>query len=308
MVAHDDGYICKWAEYANMQSMARPKKKSRGESPYIKCPKCKKEGRLNWAYDIHATKGERPFTFKYILVHERIPATQGKVRYIRCQSFTPEQRIAILKQVGRYIADPPKPHPKQRNLQLKEPGRDFEPQFQNQNEIKKGEENVRADVKPEQHGQIQHREPIFVPRGKRLTTCTRCDNPGYKYKTYFQHSNEPPIGPRRLRGIQDGWRYKRCSFTIGKVKKEKHNTNGKKGPAPEQTELGKSSGRGPAYISPFNCSICQNRIGNLISHTQEDAKEIYDILLSKKTGMTCMKCSGKYSLKEGFNEVQDELK
>jgi redox-regulated HSP33 family molecular chaperone len=69
-----------------------------------------------------------------------------------------------------------------------------------------------------------------------------------------------------------------------------------------------SEGRGPAYINPFNCSICQNRIGNMIAHSQEDVKEIYDLLLAKQTGMTCLSCSQKYSLKEGFNEDQDELK
>jgi hypothetical protein len=37
-----------------------------------------KPGRLNWAYDIHATKGERPFTFKYIVVHERVSGVGAK--------------------------------------------------------------------------------------------------------------------------------------------------------------------------------------------------------------------------------------
>ena len=58
--------------------------------------------------------------------------------------------------------------------------------------------------------------------------------------------------------------------------------------------------RGPAYINPFNCSICQNRIGNLITLTMEDSKEIYDLLYLKQTGMMCMKCSQEYSLKEGY--------
>ena len=40
-----------------------------------------------------------------------------------------------------------------------------------------------------------------------------------------------------------------------------------------------SEGRGPIYIAPFNCSICQNRIGNMVAHSQEDAEEMYDLLL-----------------------------
>jgi hypothetical protein len=67
-------------------------------------------------------------------------------------------------------------------------------------------------------------------------------------------------------------------------------------------------GRGQAYICPFNCSICQNRIGNLITHTIEDSKEIYDLLYLKQTGMMCMKCSQDYSLKEGYYEDQGGLK
>jgi hypothetical protein len=70
-----------------------------------------------------------------------------------------------------------------------------------------------------------------------------------------------------------------------------------------------SEGRGPAYIAPFNCSICQNRIGNMVAHSQEDAKEIYYLLLLKETGMMCVSCSEAYSNREGFNnDVQEKLK
>lgn len=68
-----------------------------------------------------------------------------------------------------------------------------------------------------------------------------------------------------------------------------------------------SEGRGQAYICPFNCSICQNRIGNLITHMQEDVKEIYDLLYLKQTGMMCMKCTEQYSLKERYYEDQEGL-
>jgi hypothetical protein len=225
MVAHDDGQICKWAEYSSIRNVTRPERKRPGMPTLITCPKCGDRGRLNWAYDVHATKEERPFTFTYIVVHEQIPGTWGKEKMIRrrrCQSFTTKQRIAILKQVGRYITDPPKPRPvrKTRNDEL---DKYIESQLQNQNGMKTGEVSAQEKQKP--RGQIQQKGPTYVPIGKRLTACTKCNKPGYKYKTFIQHSNEPPIGPRKLRGIQEGWRYRRCSLVKGKVKQ---NQEGKK--------------------------------------------------------------------------------
>lgn len=111
MVAHESGQICKWAEYTSIHNLARPEK---SKSPtYIKCPKCGSSGRLNWAHDLSARKEEQPFTFSYIIVHEKTKGTwgSGKTKMDkrrRCQSFTQDQRVAILKQIGRYIADPPK--------------------------------------------------------------------------------------------------------------------------------------------------------------------------------------------------------
>lgn len=113
MVAHEDGKIHKWAEYANILDVTAKKKKKSRSPTFIKCPKCGKKGRLNWARDIHAAKDERPFTIKYIVIHEKIRGTWGKEKKVakrkRHQTFTPDQRISILKQIGRYIADPPKP-------------------------------------------------------------------------------------------------------------------------------------------------------------------------------------------------------
>jgi hypothetical protein len=113
MVAHDDGRICKWAEYSNNFG-PKPEKKKGVDPTYIICPECHKRGRLNWKYDLQAPKVERPFSFKYLVVHEKIGGTWGKVKTNkrrRCQSFTREQRISILKQIGRYISDPPIPPP-----------------------------------------------------------------------------------------------------------------------------------------------------------------------------------------------------
>jgi hypothetical protein len=237
MVAHNNGQICKWAEYTSIFNFIKPEKGNTRKSTYVKCPKCGDRGRLNWAYDIHANKGERPFTFIYIVVHERIPGTWGKIkmkRRRRCQSFTPEQRIAILKQVGRYISDPPQPY---RDTKLKELNRQIEPQSQNQNRqtncvsnnelskvgrtyitsevLMKVEKDSRIQIK--QYVRNQHKELLFVPKGKRLTTCIKCNKPGYKYRTYFQHYNEPPIGKVILKSKIIGDKYRRCYLTKQKV-------------------------------------------------------------------------------------------
>jgi hypothetical protein len=82
------------------------------------------------------------------------------------------------------------------------------------------EENSRAIIKQHRDRQIQNKDLIFVPKGKRLTTCTNCNKLGYKYKTYFQHYNEPPIGKVILKGKEIGNRYRRCYLTTKKVKQD----------------------------------------------------------------------------------------
>jgi hypothetical protein len=180
---------------------------------------------------MQASKEDRPFTFNYIMVHEPIQGLWGKTketkRRRRCQSFTPDERVQILKQIGRYIADPPIPGSKQTALIPKKIRRDEE---------RLGAKMMEGEAQSYQEP-IQHKGPVFFPSGKRLTTCTTCNKPGYKYKTYFQHSNEPPIGPRMLKGKQDGWRYKRCSFTKGKVKQVQLKTIRLIDSASEQTAL-----------------------------------------------------------------------
>jgi hypothetical protein len=238
MVAHDNGQICKWAEYASIFDVTKPNKKKGRTPTYIKCPNCGELGRLNWAYDKNAKKEERPFTFKYIVVHEIIPGSWGKEnvkRRRRCQSFTEEQRIEILKQIGRYISDPPKP-----NSELKKIENDIESQLQkideNQN-LKVSNNNISKNNKIDSHkealvelGQENFQSQInqdrsiqykgVVPRGKRLTICTKCNKPGYKYQTYFQHYNEPPVGKVMLKGKVIGDRYRRCNIINQKIKQD----------------------------------------------------------------------------------------
>ena len=224
MVAHDNGQICKSAEYASISSVSKPKKS--GTSTYIKCPKCGDHGRLNWAYDTQAPKEERPFTFKYVVVHETIPGTWGKEKmkkHRRCQSFTPEQRITILKQVGRYISDPPKPG-LVRKIGYNELDRYIEPQPQKQYGDKTKEDNFKAQINRDRSVHAQQKGLVFVPKGKRLTICTECNKPGYKYRTYFQHYNEPPIGKVRLKGKEIGPKYRRCYITKVKAKQNQDST------------------------------------------------------------------------------------
>ena len=75
------------------------------------------------------------------------------------------------------------------------------------------QENSKDEVK--QDTQITYKK--VVPRGKRLTICTRCNKPGYKYQTYFQHYNESPIGKIILKGKVIGDRYRRCNITNQKL-------------------------------------------------------------------------------------------
>jgi hypothetical protein len=96
-------------------------------------------------------------------------------RLRRCRSFTPEQRTAILKQVRRYIADPPKPRT-DRKISYKESDRYFEPQSQKQNGAKTEEENVRVQVKQDRLGQTQYKGQVFVREEKDLQTVPNVTN------------------------------------------------------------------------------------------------------------------------------------
>jgi hypothetical protein len=81
------------------------------------------------------------------------------------------------------------------------------------------QQNSRAQVK--QHRHVQHKG--IVPKGKRLTICTKCNKPGYRYQTYFQHYNEPPIGNVILKGKVIRDKYRRCYLTKQKIKQDKEN-------------------------------------------------------------------------------------
>ena len=64
-----------------------------------------------------------------------------------------------------------------------------------------------------------------------------------------------------------------------------------------------------ALVTYCVCVVKSIRAGRSESDIQEDAKEIYDLLLLKETGMLCVSCSEAYSNREGFNnDVQEKLK
>ena len=96
------------------------------------------------------------------------------------------------------------------------------------------EENSKAQVKQHRRRQIQHEGLVFVPRGKRLTICTKCHKPGYTYTTYFQHYNEPPIGKIILKGKVIGDKYRRCYLTKEKVKQDQDSVQRKANSLPVQ--------------------------------------------------------------------------
>jgi hypothetical protein len=103
------------------------------------------------------------------------------------------------------------------------------------------EESSRAEVKQDRQRQVQYKGEILVPRGKRLIVCTKCNKPGYKYRTYFQHYNEPPIGKVKLKGKVIGDKYRRCYLTEEKVKQHQDDINREANSLPVQREREKSS-------------------------------------------------------------------
>ncbi len=95
-------------------------------------------------------------------------------------------------------------------------------------------ENSKTQVKQDRHREIQDKGLVLVPRGKRLTICTKCNKPGYRYQTYFQHYNETPVGKVILKGKVIGDKYRRCYLKKQKVKQDKDNIKRKANSFPLQ--------------------------------------------------------------------------
>jgi hypothetical protein len=99
MSAHDDdSRPCKWVEATDIDNFARPQRRP-GTSPIVTCPKCKKRGNLTWFLDDKAPPEQRDFSIRYYVRH----------KIERCMLNNSDERTAALKQVDRYIADPPRP-------------------------------------------------------------------------------------------------------------------------------------------------------------------------------------------------------
>jgi len=117
-----------------------------------------------------------------------------------------------------------------------------------------------------------------VPRGKRLTTCTKCNKHGYKYQTYFQHYNEPPVGKVILKGKVIGDRYRRCYFANQKLKQE--NINHKENFEVYQTEIENS--KTDRIVKELNRHIDERR-PNFSKEDEigKDYKKLYLDLIEK---------------------------
>ena len=184
---HADGKECKWAEYDTIEDVMEDRNRVKNPRTIV-CPDCSTTGRINHYYPNKMKKEN----VGYYVAHEQIEGYWGNnqkaKKYRRCYIRDSKQRDILLKELGRYI----KPQFKQNGGKL--------------------EEVPRAPIKQDKRGQIQNRGPI-IPKGKRLTICTKCNKPGYRYRTYFQHYNESPIGMVKLKGKEIRPNYRRCYFT-----------------------------------------------------------------------------------------------
>ena len=116
MVVHDDGQVCRWPSYNNIEDLADKGRKHKQNPTKILCPKCNQMGRVN---HYHKRKGpieETSMNVEYYISHEPIQGTWGKkektTKFRRCQNFTQAQRDEILKQLNRYISTPKIPKSK----------------------------------------------------------------------------------------------------------------------------------------------------------------------------------------------------
>lgn len=99
---HEDESTHKWAEYGSMQAVV-DKNKRNVNPKIIICPVCNRRGRVN-AY--HPNKQIHDHV-EYLVTHEKVEGMWGKDNKIakrrRCYIKKPNDRVAILKKLGRYI-------------------------------------------------------------------------------------------------------------------------------------------------------------------------------------------------------------
>jgi predicted RNA-binding Zn-ribbon protein involved in translation (DUF1610 family) len=101
-VMHDDGSICDFVEYPSISSFFLDRTKRKRNPKNIVCPACGKEGRIS---NYRPNKAKQFHSWKYLVVHEPTGGYWGKDhkvrRYRRCYMKTENQRMEILKILGR---------------------------------------------------------------------------------------------------------------------------------------------------------------------------------------------------------------
>jgi hypothetical protein len=148
------------------------------------------------------------------------------------------------------------------------------------------EEAIEADQKIQKPVDQKIQKPVdqkqvFIPKGKVLTVCTKCNKPGYKYRTYFQHYNEPPVGKILLRGEIIGDKFRKCYLA-----KEKIN-QGQVLQDPKTLERERERFPKPAHLKSMNieCPRChRNGVLNVAIWNPEQAKTTFYVRHEKLGG------------------------
>jgi hypothetical protein len=216
---HDNNIKHTWTEYRSQNDLGRKLVQSPRE---MTCPMCGKKGRLG---SYRKDNLHQEFVTYYIK-HGRDQTNRG-THYIT----NPKQREQLIRRLGRYIEISGGENGKaeipaiNRALNLNLSSSFSNTDNDESKNIRSIEELGKEDENPNlgHVGQPKRRGLTFVPKGKRLTTCTVCKRPGYKYNTYFQHYNLPPVRRIILHGKDMGPWYERCYPTKTKEKHDDSN-------------------------------------------------------------------------------------
>lgn len=114
VVEHSTGKVCRWAD----QDEPVLKKKKKEAAVEVKCPRCGKTGKVSTFYsNYNLPEPDRRLRVRYRILHGSDPV---------CHIIDGEQRATLLKDLGRYISNPPDngiKH-KQKKIKRKYRGRD----------------------------------------------------------------------------------------------------------------------------------------------------------------------------------------
>jgi len=104
IATHPDGTTHKWVEYPSFEAVGKQDTRNKIDPRIINCPICHKRGRINGFNNFKSGH------FNYVVVHERIEGTWGKLHHARrrrCYITTPEQRRIVLRRLGRLLEKTP---------------------------------------------------------------------------------------------------------------------------------------------------------------------------------------------------------